>query len=134
MITEINDHKGPIYPRTKNGNLHITSIIDRFSGKVWDYPVPNTDVTTTCVTIVQHMAEHGAAESLVSDLGGDFMSEVIKLVCNMAGIKKMHTSGNYPQTNGTTERWNRTMSAGLRGVALENGVNFTEDDNYWDIM
>ena len=48
-------------------------------------------------------------EQLLSDRGTNFLSELIKGVCDILGVKKINTSGYHPQTDGLVEKFNSTL-------------------------
>ena len=127
------DHKGPIKPATTRGNKFITSIIDRFSGKVWSYAVPRIDAKTTAITLMNNFSEFGVPEKLLSDQGGDFISEVVVKLCKIMNIKKLKTGAYEPSTDGTAERWNRTLSTALRQISTDLNLDFTDGDS-WDLF
>lgn len=54
------------------------------------------------------IAHYGFPERLLSDQGPDFESHTIKELCELAGIKKVHTTPYHPRGN-PVERFNRTL-------------------------
>ena len=50
------------------------------------------------------ICRYGAPDSIVSDRGANFMSKVIKHICNIFQITKEATSSYYPETNAACER------------------------------
>lgn len=57
---------------------------------------------------------YGAPARLLSDNGAQFTSQMFQAACKQLGTKNVFTTAYHPQTNGQTERFNRTMLAGLR--------------------
>ncbi|UYV60360.1 K02A2.6-like [Cordylochernes scorpioides] len=53
---------------------------------------------------------HGAPREIVTDRGRNFQSKLIQELANCCGIIKRSTTAYHPQTNGLTERLNRTMA------------------------
>ena len=66
---------------------------------------------------------HGLPESIVSDRGGQFISEFWKALCERLGIKSALSTSFHPETDGQTERFNAVMESYLRGY-----VNYMQDD------
>lgn len=51
----------------------------------------------------------GPPVRLFSDLGKQFVSSVVRLLCSRVGTKKVFTSYYAPQTDGCGERFNATL-------------------------
>ena len=67
----------------------------------------------------------GFALEILSDQGSDFMSEIMHHFLQEFDIKQIRTSPYHPQTNGSCERFHRTMKSMIRA--------FTEKfENEWD--
>ena len=43
---------------------------------------------------------YGFPEQFISDQGRNFESDLIKELCKIAGVKKLHTTPYHPQSNG----------------------------------
>ena len=125
------DNKGPIEPRTSNGNLYITSIIDRFSGKVWATPVKAIDSYSCCRVVMKWIAEEGVPDHLLSDHGRDFVSNLVQQLLETCGIKQLLSTTYHPECNGTIERWHRTMGEMMKCIGTEYGLDFSDGDE-WD--
>ena len=125
------DNKGPIEPATSRGNLYITSIIDRFSGKVWAYPVKAIDAISCSRILMRWIAEEGVPQHLLSDHGGDFISKLVKKLMKLCGIKQLFSTSYHPECNGSIERWHRTMGEMMKCIATEYGQDFSDGDD-WD--
>ena len=125
------DNKGPIEPRTSRGNLYVTSVIDRFSGKVWAYPVKAIDSYSCCRIMMRWIAEEGVPDHLLSDHGKDFTSKLVRKLMDVCGIKQLFSTTYHPECNGTVERWHRTMGEMMKCIATEYGQDFGDGDD-WD--
>ena len=55
------------------------------------------------------VCRHGVPDELLSDRGSNFLSEQLRSVCDVLGVKKINTSGYHPQTNGLVEKFNSTL-------------------------
>ena len=71
------------------------------------------------------VSKYGVPKTLLSDNGPQFSSRLFQCVCDILGVTNLFTSAYHPQTNGQTERYNRTIVSMLR-----NYVN--EHQNDWD--
>jgi len=114
------DLYGPL-ARTAAGHRFILVITDRFSKLVRALPM---DCTTAvdCASVVMDywVAAYGPPDRLLSDGGPQFSSHFWGLVCNLLSIEPKVTSPSHPQTNGQTERFNRTMHTILNHYVAEN--------------
>ena len=55
------------------------------------------------------ICHYGFPEQFISDQGRNFESDLIKELCKIAGVKKLHTTPYHPQSNGQCERFNSTL-------------------------
>jgi hypothetical protein len=74
------------------------------------FPIPDQKADTIARLFVEHVVcRHGVPEQLLSDRGANFLSELIRGVCDILGVKKINTSGYHPQTDGLVEKFNSTL-------------------------
>ena len=59
-------------------------------------------------------AVFGSPASILSDRGQQFMSIMVKELCNIFQIVKINTSSYHPQTNSRCENFNRVLLSGIR--------------------
>ena len=55
------------------------------------------------------ICHYGFPEKFISDQGINFESDLIKELCKIAGVKKVHTTPYHPQGYGQCERFNSTL-------------------------
>ena len=55
------------------------------------------------------ICHYGFPEKFISDQGRNFESDLIKELCKIAGVKKLHTTPYHPQGNGQCERFNSNL-------------------------
>ena len=113
------DIMGPL-PATSCGNKYILVVTDLFSKWVEAFPLAVTDsITLARILTDEVICQYGVPESLHSDHGANFVSEVMQSLCAQLGIKRTQTSAYHPEGNGQVERFNRTLEAMLSKVVEE---------------
>ena len=55
----------------------------------------------------------------LSDWGKSFLSQLMKEMCGVLGMKKINTTAYHPQTDGLFERFNRTLTSMLAKIAVD---------------
>ena len=119
------DILGPL-PLTKSKNRFILVITDLFSKWTEAVALPNQESTTVVKAFVDNfICKFGTPLQLHSDQGRNFESELFKDMCNFLGIDKTRTTSFRPQSNGSAERFNRTLAAMLTMYCEKN-------QNTWD--
>ena len=72
--------------------------------------MPDQEATTIARLFMDHVVcRHVAPQELLSDRGANFLSSLVQEVCKILGMKKINTSGYYPQTDGLVEKFNSTL-------------------------
>lgn len=107
------DFIGPL-PRTERGNAHILVICDYTSR--WPEAFATTDQKATTVSKVlmdEWICRYGAPTQLLSDQGQNFLSGIVREICDLFKTRKLQTTAYHPATNGLTERFNKTLCAML---------------------
>ncbi|GFX23935.1 retrovirus-related Pol polyprotein from transposon 412 [Trichonephila clavipes] len=103
------DILGPL-PRTASGNKYLLVVMDYFTKWPEVYPIPDQEAPTVAEAVVQHwISRYGVPLQLHSDQGRNFVSAVLKGVCELLGIDKTKTTPLHPQSDGMVERFNRTI-------------------------
>ena len=103
------DLMGP-FPTSINGNKYILVITEYLTR--WCEAAALPDATTHSVAqalLHKVIFPHGCPQQLLSDQGSQFRSEVLQVLSHSLGIKQVFTSPYHPQTNGLTERMNKTI-------------------------
>ena len=96
-------------PTTKNGNKNILVIIDAFSKFVEAVPLPDQTSKTVGKALVNFILTHSVPEQILSDLGGCFVSKMMKTLYKALGVKKLQTTPFHPMCNGQVENLNSTL-------------------------
>ena len=83
-----------------------------------------TPAEETATMLLLHIwKHHGLADTVVSDRGPQFVSEVWKHLCRLLKIKPRLSTAFHPETDGQTENANKDMERYLRSF-----VNYVQDD------
>ncbi|UYV67068.1 K02A2.6-like [Cordylochernes scorpioides] len=103
------DFVGPL-PSTKNRKKWIIVLSDYYTRYAETRAVSEATVKEVSKFLVEDIfLRHGAPQYLISDRGSQFTSNLMKEVMKTCKIKHCFTTSYHPQTNGLTERLNRTL-------------------------
>ena len=93
------------------GNIeNVLVITDHFTRYALAYPSKTQTAQATARVLWDNFICHyGFPEKFISDQGRNFESDLIKELCKIAGVKKVHTTPYHPQGNGQCERFNSTL-------------------------
>ena len=72
------------------------------------------------------ICRHGAPIELLSDQGTEFLNQLVNGICHLFEVTHRVTTPYHPQTNGLTERFNRTL------VNLLGKLTHQHPDSEWD--
>ena len=99
------DILGPV-TKTKGGYKYILVLTDYFTKYVVSTPLQNT----TAEKVARAILMFGPPDSIHTDQGSNFCSELILELCKLFGMEKTMTSPCHPQGNGMVERHNRVIA------------------------
>ena len=93
------------------GNIeNVLVITDHFTRYALAYPSKTQTAQATARILWDNFICHyGFPEKFISDQGRNFESDLIKELCKIAGVKKLHTTPYHPQGNGQCEGFNSTL-------------------------
>jgi hypothetical protein len=107
------DITGP-FTTTRLGNKSILVFTDHFTKWVEVFAIQGQDAETIAKHYVEGViCRHGAPRKVISDRAKNFIGHVMEEINTLLGVKHAKTSGYHPQTNGVTERFNKTLLAML---------------------
>ena len=110
--------------KTPEGYNQILVLIDHATKFVIAKATKDGSAKTAARIIFEELiCKYGAPKELWSDRGKPFIGEVCNYLTELFEIKQKFTSGYHPQTNGLTERFNRTIIDELAKT-----VNDSKDD------
>lgn len=114
-------------PKTKTGYDAIVVFVDKLTKMVHYAPTHNTAKATDIAKIFLERVVrlHGIPQTIVSDRDTRFTGHFWRAVFTALGTKLAMSTAYHPQTDGQTERANRTLEENLRAY-----VNVKHDD--WD--
>ncbi|UYV84270.1 hypothetical protein LAZ67_X001713, partial [Cordylochernes scorpioides] len=103
------DFVGPL-PSTKRRRKWIIVLTDYYTKYAETKAVSEATVKEVSTFLIEHIIlRHGAPRFLISDRGSQLTSNLMKEVMKMCKVKHCFTTSYHPQTNGLTERLNRTL-------------------------
>ena len=116
-------------PVTKHGHDAIIVVVDKMSKMVHYIPtVTAIDAPSTATLFINNVVKlHGVPIRIISDRDPRFTSSFWKALWLQLGTKLKMSTAYHPQTDGLTERNNRTLEESLRAY-----VNYHQ--NNWDTM
>lgn len=121
------DLTGP-HCRTPRGSVYILTCIDVFSKWTEAFAIPNKEAKVVARVLVEQVfCRFGTPISLLSDNGTEVDSSIMREICQLLGIDKIHTTAYKASTNAAIERFHRTLNSMLGKVISER-----QDD--WDLM
>ena len=89
---------------------NVLVITDHFTRYALAYPSKTQTAQATARILWDNFICHyGFPEKFISDQGRSFESDLIKELCKIAGVQKLHTTPYHPQGNEQCERFNSTL-------------------------
>lgn len=121
------DLYGPL-PCSIAGNRWIIVAVDHLTRYAETAPLPAAGARDVASFILRHfILRHGAPRELLSDRGRVFLSNVIQELLRSCRIVHRTSTAYHPQTNGLTERFNRTLGDML-------SMYIDSDHSNWDVV
>ena len=118
------DLLGPL-PKTKSGHTYVLVITDRFTKLTRAVPLGSTKAPAVAQAFLENWVYvYGAPNFLLTDNGPQFVAKFFEAVCALLGVRHFMTTAYHPQTNGQTERFNRTILDRLRHYVAENQTDW----------
>jgi len=119
------DTLGPFRP-SREGNRKILVITDYFTRWAIAHPIPReTAEIVADILLDEVFTKFGAPEVIISDRGSAFQSKVLRELFTDFRSKHVMSTPYHPQTNGLTERFNKTL-AGMLAMYV------SEKQQEWD--
>lgn len=120
------DFLGP-FPSSRSENRCIAVAIDHATR----YAITRALPTSTAVDLAQFLLvdvilKYGAPRELLGDRGRSFLSRVVSEVLQACSVHHQVTTAYHTQTNGLTERLNRTLTDMLSMYVSSNHINWDD--------
>nr|XP_054761342.1 uncharacterized protein LOC129267739 [Lytechinus pictus] len=113
------DLMGP-FLRSARGHTHILTIVDYATRYVEAIPlksISTVDVAEALVTVC--IVGVGVLCEVMSDLGTQFVSDLMRKVSQLLSVKQITSSRYHPMCNGLVERYNGVIKTALRRLCSE---------------
>ena len=106
---------GPLIPSIHSDARYIMTCIDHYSGWVEAYPLKNKTNEAVWERLRNdYVPRHGVPEVMVTDQGSEFKGKDFAEWLKGMGIEHRRTTPYHPQSNGKTERFNKTLKTMLK--------------------
>ncbi|KAL1979106.1 hypothetical protein VTN96DRAFT_6844 [Rasamsonia emersonii] len=116
------------FPKDKHGFDAVFVVVDRLSKRPVSVPCHKTITARQMARLyVDHVYRWtGPPDTIVSDRGGQFISEFWDEVCKILRVKLKLSTSHHPQTDGQTEIVNQYMAQRLRPFVSYYQDNWSE--------
>ena len=97
-----------------DGYRYLLTMVDRLSR--WSEAIPLRDIEagTVCRTFYEgQIARFGALETLSTDQGCQFESNLAKSLFELLGYHRVRTTPYHPSSNGMIERFHRALESAI---------------------
>ena len=125
LVIQLDCTPGP--NKTRQGNTHILTIIDAFTGYLRLYPISQPEGRTSGSSLLQYVCVHSMPLKIITDNGSEFANELMTDLTNYMGIKQTLISPHHSQSNGKVEEIHRVIKTMIRAFI----VDFKQD---WDLL
>lgn len=87
-----------------DGHRYVLTFQDELSKFTLAVPIGQQDAMTIARAFVEEIIlKFGIPQTILTDQGSNFMSEVFGNVCKLLKVKKIKFTAYHPQTNGALE-------------------------------
>jgi hypothetical protein len=105
------DIMGPLVESGRERNQYILVMGEYLTRYVITAPMPDQTAETVARTFVNNVVLiHGVPETVLTDQGTNFQSELMNIMYKQYGITRLKTTAYRPQCDGMVERVNRTLA------------------------
>ncbi|GFO01376.1 gypsy retrotransposon integrase-like protein 1 [Plakobranchus ocellatus] len=113
------DLVGPINTPSEAGHRFILTLVDYATRFAEAVPLRKITTESVAEVLIDIYSRLGVPEEVLSDQETQFISDCMKEVCRLLGIKQKTTTPYHPMCNGLVERFNATLKTCLRRLCSE---------------
>ncbi|XP_072020266.1 uncharacterized protein [Amphiura filiformis] len=113
------DLVGPIHPCSDRGHRYIIVLVDYATRYPEASPMKSIEAEKVAEELVVMFTRLGFPREVLTDMGAQFTSNVMKEVSRLLSIKQLTTTPYHPACNGLVERFNGTLKALLKKICEE---------------
>ena len=110
------DIVGPLPVCPKTGNRFVLTCIDLATHYPEAIPLKQHTAVEVANALAQIFSHFGFPDEILSDQGTEFMSQLMQHFVFQFGISQIRASPYHPETNGSCERFHRTLKSMLRSM------------------
>ncbi|GFU53224.1 retrovirus-related Pol polyprotein from transposon 412 [Trichonephila clavipes] len=99
------------FPKSAHGNKWIIVCTDYSTRYAITKALPTAEVDEIAKFLLEEIfLRHGAPRVIITDRGAVFRSRLVSSLVDLCNIDHRFTTAYHPQTNGLTERFNKTLA------------------------
>ncbi|GFV53045.1 retrovirus-related Pol polyprotein from transposon 412 [Trichonephila clavipes] len=99
------------FPKSAHGNKWIIVCADYSTRYAITKALPTAEVAEIAKFLLEEIVlRHGAPRVIITDRGAVFRSRLVSSLVDLCNIDHRFTTAYHPQTNGLTERFNKTLA------------------------
>ena len=110
------DIVGPLPTCEKTKNRFILTVMDLATHYPEAIALPDHSAVQVARALITVFSRFGFPSEILSDLGSDFMSQIMSYFMSEFNILHVTTSAYHPESNAICERWHRTMKSMMRAL------------------
>lgn len=114
------------FPRSSKGNRWIVMCADYLTRYCETAALPSATVGQVSTFLLHSIILRHGPPRVISDRGRQFTADVVEELLRMCGAELRHSTPYHPQTNGLTERTNRTLVNMLSLYVASNHKNWDD--------
>ena len=110
---------GPLAPSCDRGFKYVLTLIDVATSFPEAIPLKNIDTVSVAEALLQIFGRVGIPKEIHSDLGTQFVSNLMKEIHRLLGIQPIFNTPYHPQGTGRIERLNGTLKSVLKKLCSQ---------------